>query len=64
MGVELVNPGCVGLPLDGDHRAAYALVADDGTLELRRVGYDHEAAPPRSRSFGDALRALRSRGGC
>ena len=24
--VELVNPGSVGIPLDGDHRAAYALV--------------------------------------
>src|SRR5687768_9117048 len=25
-GVELVNPGSVGLPLDGDPRAAYALI--------------------------------------
>ena len=29
-GVELVNPGCVGMPFDGDHRAAYALLDDDG----------------------------------
>ena len=29
-GVELVTPGSVGLPLDGDHRAAYALLDDDG----------------------------------
>jgi diadenosine tetraphosphatase ApaH/serine/threonine PP2A family protein phosphatase len=43
-GVELVNPGSVGMPFDGDHRAAYALLHDDGSLELRRVGYDHEAA--------------------
>ena len=43
-GVELVNPGSVGLPLDGDHRAAYALVADDGAIELRRVAYDHAAS--------------------
>ncbi|WP_205699116.1 metallophosphoesterase [Conexibacter sp. SYSU D00693] len=43
-GIELVNPGSVGMPCDGDHRAAYALVADDGTLELRRVAYDHQAA--------------------
>jgi diadenosine tetraphosphatase ApaH/serine/threonine PP2A family protein phosphatase len=43
-GVELVNPGSVGLPLDGDVRAAYALVADDGSIELRRVRYDVEAA--------------------
>jgi predicted phosphodiesterase len=43
-GVELVNPGSVGMPLDGDHRAAYALIDDEGGLDLRRVEYDHEAA--------------------
>ena len=42
--VELVNPGSVGLPLDGNPRAAYALVHDDGTLEHRRVRYDHAAS--------------------
>jgi diadenosine tetraphosphatase ApaH/serine/threonine PP2A family protein phosphatase len=41
--VELVNPGSVGMPLDGDTRAAYALVHDDGRLEHRRVAYDHMA---------------------
>ncbi len=43
-GVELVNPGSVGLPWDGDPRAAYALVHDDGRIELRRVPYDHRAS--------------------
>ncbi|MGH2986048.1 MAG: metallophosphoesterase family protein [Solirubrobacterales bacterium] len=43
-GVELVNPGSVGIPLDGDRRAAYALVADDATLTLRRVDYDFQAS--------------------
>ncbi len=47
--VELVNPGSVGMPLDGDHRAAYALLHDDGRIEHRRVAYDHAAVP-------DALR--------
>jgi predicted phosphodiesterase len=42
--VELVNPGSVGVPLDGDPRAAYALIHPDRTLELRRVGYDTAAA--------------------
>jgi predicted phosphodiesterase len=42
-GVELVNPGSVGMPFDGDHRAAYALLAPDGTIEHRRVAYDHLA---------------------
>jgi predicted phosphodiesterase len=60
-GVELVNPGSVGLPLDGDHRAAYALVHDDGSLELRRVDYDHRrsAAALRDR-FGEVDWAMRS----
>jgi predicted phosphodiesterase len=43
-GVELVNPGSVGMPFDGDPRAAYALAGGDGELELRRVAYDHSAS--------------------
>jgi len=43
-GVELVNPGSVGMPFDGDHRAAWALVGDDGRVELRRSAYDHMAS--------------------
>ncbi|HEX6458377.1 MAG TPA: metallophosphoesterase family protein [Thermoleophilaceae bacterium] len=42
--VDLVNPGSVGMPFDGDPRAAYALVSGRRELELRRVPYDHEAA--------------------
>ena len=42
--VELVNPGSVGVPLDGDRRAAYALIDPASrALELRRVEYDTEA---------------------
>jgi diadenosine tetraphosphatase ApaH/serine/threonine PP2A family protein phosphatase len=58
-GVELVNPGSVGLPFDGDRRAAYALLPSGGRAELRRVEYDHElsAATIRKRmpGFGDDL---------
>ena len=43
-GIHLVNPGSVGIPLDGDRRAAYALVDDDGRVELRRVDYDWRAS--------------------
>ena len=43
-GVELVNPGSVGMPFDGDPRAAWALLHEDGLIEHRRVEYDHEAA--------------------
>jgi predicted phosphodiesterase len=53
--VELVNPGSVGVPLDGDPRAAYALL-DPGTreLELRRVEYDTAATIAKLReTYGD-----------
>jgi len=50
--VELVNPGSVGIPLDGDPRAAYALVDDDGRVEHRRVAYDHAASAARVRALG------------
>lgn len=43
-GLELVNPGSVGMPFDGDHRASYAVVARDGSVTHRRVGYDHAAS--------------------
>jgi hypothetical protein len=47
--IELVGPGAVGMPLDGDHRAAWGLIHDDGRIELRRVAYDHEASAARVR---------------
>jgi predicted phosphodiesterase len=43
-GIELVNPGSVGMPFDGDARAAYATVGSDGEVEHRRVEYDHMEA--------------------
>jgi predicted phosphodiesterase len=42
--VQVVNPGSVGLPFDGDERAAYALLHEDGSFDLRRVDYDVDAA--------------------
>jgi diadenosine tetraphosphatase ApaH/serine/threonine PP2A family protein phosphatase len=58
-GTELVNPGSVGMPFDGDPRSGYALVTDDGEIELRRVAYDHErsAAAVRDRfpAFGETV---------
>jgi predicted phosphodiesterase len=53
-GIELVNPGSVGMPFDGDTRAAYALLHPDGRVEHRRVGYDHAASAARMReAYGD-----------
>ncbi len=53
--VELVNPGSVGVPLDGDPRAAYALIEPDTReLELRRVEYDTGATIAKLReTYGD-----------
>lgn len=45
-GVQLVNDGSVGLPLDGDQRAAYALLDFEGgrcTVTTHRVAYDVDA---------------------
>jgi predicted phosphodiesterase len=42
--VTLLNPGSVGLPFDGDVRASWAVLHGDGTIEIRRVAYDVEAA--------------------
>ncbi|HZI91795.1 MAG TPA: metallophosphoesterase family protein [Thermoleophilaceae bacterium] len=43
-GLELANPGSVGMPFDGDHRAAYAVIGEGGEVEHRRVAYDHQAS--------------------
>jgi predicted phosphodiesterase len=51
-GIELVNPGSVGMPFDGDTRAAYAVIGDDGRVEHRRVEYDHAAAAAKVRAVG------------
>jgi predicted phosphodiesterase len=52
-GIELVAPGSVGMPTDGDHRAAWALMHDDGRIERRRVAYDHVASAARVREVAD-----------
>jgi diadenosine tetraphosphatase ApaH/serine/threonine PP2A family protein phosphatase len=54
-GVELVNAGSVGLPWDGDVRAAYAtLDGDGGGIELHRVAYDVDAALHALEAIGEA----------
>jgi len=63
----LANPGAVGFSLDGDGRAAYALLdTARARFELRRVAYDVDAAVAAARErnfcydpdrYGAALRA-------
>jgi diadenosine tetraphosphatase ApaH/serine/threonine PP2A family protein phosphatase len=50
--VELVNPGSVGMPFDGDPRAGWAILHEDWRIEHRRVAYDHEGAAAAVRAFG------------
>ena len=49
-GTDLVNPGSVGMPLDGDTRAAWATW--DGDFEFRRTEYDVARAAAGYRSLG------------
>lgn len=48
---DLVNPGSVGMPLDGDTRAAWSIRLDDGQLEFRRTPYDLAPAVERMREY-------------
>lgn len=49
--LTVVNPGSLGMPVDGDARACYA-VWEDGRVELKRVPYDVESAVARLRASG------------
>jgi predicted phosphodiesterase len=47
---DLINPGSVGMPLDGDVRAAWATW--DGDFEFRRTEYDVERAAAAWQALG------------
>jgi diadenosine tetraphosphatase ApaH/serine/threonine PP2A family protein phosphatase len=53
-GIELINPGSVGMPMDGDRRAAYAVLHPDGRAEHRRVDYPVDEVVAALRERGDA----------
>lgn len=49
----IINAGSVGQPRDGDPRAAYAIYdGEEGTVEIKRVRYNIEAAQDKIRSSG------------
>jgi len=59
----LVNPGSVGLPFDGDRRAAYALWKGGRDFDLRRVQYDSDGYAQQVRKrmaakLGDTVETL------
>ena len=53
---ELLNPGSVGRPLDGDRTSAWALRRPDGEIELRRVATT--VTRPRARCSSGSARAV------
>ena len=55
-GTDLVNPGSVGMPLDGDTRAAWATLDDE--LTFRRTEYDVERAAKAYRDLGGDFGAM------
>ena len=48
---QVINPGSVGQPRDGDPRAAYAII-EDGRVEFRRVTYDIDRTIQHMRDSG------------
>ncbi len=59
---QVINPGSVGQPRDGDPRCAYAVI-DNGKVEFRRVEYDVDATLRQMRESGingDALEMAES----
>jgi predicted phosphodiesterase len=59
-GTVLVNPGSVGMPLDGDTRAAWMLVSD-GELEFRRTAFDTERVAAAWRALGGGFAEFAAR---
>lgn len=58
---ELLNPGSVGMPLDGDVRAAWAVRDDDGEFGFRRTEYDVQRAADAYREMGGPFGEMASR---
>ncbi|WP_437203885.1 metallophosphoesterase family protein [Planctomicrobium sp. SH664] len=56
--VQVLNPGSVGQPRDGDPRAAYAII-EDGQVTLKRVEYDIDECLAQMREAGMADWAVR-----
>ncbi|MDA1014619.1 MAG: metallophosphoesterase family protein [Planctomycetota bacterium] len=50
---QVLNPGSVGQPRDGDPRSSYVII-EDGRVEFRRIDYDIDAAVQSMRDAGMA----------
>lgn len=50
-GMQIINPGSVGQPRDGDPRASYAII-ENGSVSFRRVAYDIDRTVRNMRAQG------------
>lgn len=57
-GTQVLNPGSIGQPRDGEPRGSYAIV-EDGQVSFHRFEYDIEAALETMRSAGIEGEAMR-----
>ena len=55
--IQVVNPGSVGQPRDGDPRCSYAVI-ENGRVELRRVAYDIDSTLRHMKNAGVSGDAL------
>jgi diadenosine tetraphosphatase ApaH/serine/threonine PP2A family protein phosphatase len=55
--VQVLNPGSVGQPRDGDPRCAYAII-ENGKVAIRRVEYDVDATLRQMKESGLGAEAL------
>jgi diadenosine tetraphosphatase ApaH/serine/threonine PP2A family protein phosphatase len=60
-GTYLVNPGSVGMPLDGDRRAAWAIRTPRGEFQFRRTNYDWHKAQKAWQKFGGPFGEMASK---
>jgi predicted phosphodiesterase len=60
-GTTLLNPGSVGMPLDGDRRAAWAVSELPGEFQFHRTEYDVERAADAYRSLGGSFGDMAAR---
>ena len=58
-GIQVLNPGSIGQPRDGDWRGSYAIV-EDGHVRFHRFEYDVEATLQEIRDSGIEGEALRT----
>ena len=50
--IKYCNPGAVGQPRDGNYKASYATLNDNGNFEIHRINYDYKKTQDLMRKAG------------